>query len=160
MDIFHPGSRGSKKHRIRIRNTGFRLVIIHLMGLCGYRYDYLSYPIYYLAQKPWRVQKHRVGTHSKKGEVSTSCVNSTKKYLCAKWIKTFWCSVKGFKKNHDVCLRSNTVWPDVILNTVIQRFLKNLKKLKRGTVYVNMWWDINVVSLCTEETRGDFHPSS
>ncbi len=35
----------------------------------GCSYDYLTLPIYYLAQKPGRVRTHQKGTHSRKEEV-------------------------------------------------------------------------------------------
>jgi len=42
----------------------FRLLII-LIYIISHIYDYLTYPIWYFVQKPWRVRQHRKGIHSK-----------------------------------------------------------------------------------------------
>jgi len=42
----------------------FRL-LISLIYIISHIYDYLTYPIWYLVQKPWRVRQHRKGIHSK-----------------------------------------------------------------------------------------------
>ena len=42
----------------------FRLLIIFIY-IISHIYDYLTYPIWYFVQKPWRVREHRKGIHSK-----------------------------------------------------------------------------------------------
>jgi len=42
----------------------FKLLII-LIYIISHVYDYVTYPIWYLVQKPWRVRQHRKGIHSK-----------------------------------------------------------------------------------------------
>jgi len=42
----------------------FKLLII-LIYIISHVYDYVTYPIWYLIQKPWRVQLHRKGIHAK-----------------------------------------------------------------------------------------------
>jgi len=41
-------------------------ILILFIYLVSHIYDYISYPIYYFVQKPWRVRKHRKGIHAKK----------------------------------------------------------------------------------------------
>jgi len=42
----------------------FRILIIFIY-IISHIYDYLTYPIWYFVQKPWRVRQHRKGIHSK-----------------------------------------------------------------------------------------------
>jgi len=42
----------------------FKLLII-LIYIISHIYDYITYPIWYLIQKPWRVRLHRKGIHAK-----------------------------------------------------------------------------------------------
>jgi len=42
----------------------FKLLII-LIYIISHVYDYVTYPIWYLVQKPWRVRQHRKGIHAK-----------------------------------------------------------------------------------------------
>ena len=42
----------------------FRL-LISIIYVVSHVFDYVLYPVWYLVQKPWRVQKHRKGIHSK-----------------------------------------------------------------------------------------------
>jgi len=42
----------------------FRVLIIFIY-IISHIYDYLTYPIWYFVQKPWRVRQHRKGIHSK-----------------------------------------------------------------------------------------------
>ena len=64
-----PGIKAEKRHRMGSISAGdmanswlmyplFRL-LISIIYIVSHIYDYLTYPIWYVYQKPWRVRQHR-----------------------------------------------------------------------------------------------------